>query len=428
MGALAETNVASRFPEDVWDGDWSLPNLRSLWLDKSLVQQWGDVAAFCELCPQLQWLSLARTRMVPLRRGVAIAPPAGLSPGVPDNRIVLQPFVCQVKTLALTSTLVSWETLLALDQAGMFPCLEQLHLAQNNLTEGIPDMDQNPFPNLKSLVLDDNGIRDWRVLQRAITTFPNLEQLHLNSNLLGETLEGLADAAADQTPRRLTGLFLNENPLASWRAVGAISGYAVLELKAQRTPLTEGESPLASPMLLRQVLIALMPTCLRLNASEVTVKERTAAERYFLSVAAQGSNPMIQGLAEACDLSAHISRLRGIHGDVVGGDVTEEAQASRSTLQHSLVEVTLRPVGAAILDQPPPTKRVPHTMTVGELKRLSHTLFKKVPMDRILLVLADPALPFGIPLDDESRELGFFGVGDGTEIRVDDAADHVGKK
>ena len=53
------------------------------------------------------------------------------------------------------------------------------------------------------------------------------EALHLNNNLLGESLaateltakwpgiEGLTAAAADQTPRRLTGLFLNENQLAA---------------------------------------------------------------------------------------------------------------------------------------------------------------------------------------------------------------------
>lgn len=58
-------------------------------------------------------------------------------------------------------------------------------------------------------------------------------------------IEGLTAAAADQTPRRLTGLFLNENqlaaaqkqssgavPEASWRSIGALASYALLELKA----------------------------------------------------------------------------------------------------------------------------------------------------------------------------------------------------
>merc|ERR1711920_958635 len=102
------------------------------------------------------------------------------------------------------------------------------------------------------------------------------------------------------------------------------------------------------------------------NASEVTVKERTAAERYFLGLAQSQDSRLIQQLSEGCDISAHIARLKSIHGEVVGGGASEESQASRSALMNALVEVILRPVGAAIVEQPPITKRVPHTMTVGE--------------------------------------------------------------
>merc|ERR1711870_208340 len=111
---------------------------------------------------------------------------------------------------------------------------------------------------------------------------------------------------ADQTPRMLTALFLNENSLSSWQSIGALSTYALLELKAQRIPLTEGSEPVASPLLLRQVLIALMPMLMRLNASEVTAKERTAAERYFLTMAQLQDNRMIKELSETCEISAHV--------------------------------------------------------------------------------------------------------------------------
>ena len=29
--------------EDVWEGDWSLPNLKSFWLDRTLLGEWADV-------------------------------------------------------------------------------------------------------------------------------------------------------------------------------------------------------------------------------------------------------------------------------------------------------------------------------------------------------------------------------------------------
>lgn len=436
--SLAESALESRYPDDVWEGDWSLPSLKSLWLDKTLLRDWRDVAAICERCPQLEWLSLARTRLGAPPQGPGPMPEPEGAPAPEVTRLALAPFTSQLKTLILNSTMVTWQDILAVDASGLFPHLEHLHLAQNRLTEGIPaelgasasqdevEGTRRPLARLRTLVLDGNAIQDWRVLRRAVSAFSSLEALHLNANRLGESLDGLSDVAADRTPRRLTSLYLNENRLSSWAAVGALADYALLELKAQRNPLTEGEAAVASTQLLRQILIALMPTLLRLNASEVTVKERAAAEKYFLAIAQQDGHSVMQGLGETCDTRAHIERLRALHGDVVGGGLSETAQATRSALVHSLVEITLRPVGAAILDQPPTKKRVPHTMTVGELKRLSQKLFKQVPLPRIRLLLADGV--HGFPLEDDTRELGFYGVCDGADVNVDDAADATGSK
>jgi len=291
--------------------------------------------------------------------------------------------------------------------------------------QGVPDLEA-AMPQLKSLVLDDNGISDWGVLRRAVTAFPGLEVLHLNANLLGSEseIESLMTMGADQTPRRLTALCLNENKLSSWRAVGALTSYALLELKLQRNPLTEGsggEKPCTPPQLLRQVLIALMPSLLRLNASEVSVKERKSAERFFLS-AVQRDN-VFDGLKDTCDVDTLIKRLKEIHGDVATAIGTEEEQANRASLAHNLVTVKIRPFGTAIIEQQMHTKKLPHSMTVAELKRLCFSLFKKVPLDSMKLLFNDPSLPFGIPFEDDSRDLGFYGVSDTSEIHVHDTRD-----
>jgi hypothetical protein len=422
--SFADTCLESRYPENVWEGDWSLPNCRSLWLDKTLLTEWAEVVAICELCPQLEWLSLAKNRLRSVPESGILGDLREAPEKPPDMRLVLTPFNSKVRTIVLTDAGITWNDIIALQKGGHFPCLENLHLARNGLQEGIPDFNGVPpaLPRLRSIVLDGNGISDWRVLRRIITAIPTLESLHLNGNLLGETLDGLAEMAADETPRSLVNLFLAENRISSWQAIGALSSYALLELKTQRNPITEGANPLASSQVLRQVLIALMPTLVRLNASEVPQKERTAAERYFLALVKQGS-PVIKALGDTCNVEAHIARLHSIHGEVVAGDVTEEAAASRAAIVNALVEVTLRPIGAAILDQTQVKKRVPHTMTVAELKRLCLSIFKQVPLDRINLILADPGLPFGLPFDDDSRELGFYGICDGAEIRIDDKND-----
>lgn len=95
-----------------------------------------------------------------------------------------------------------------------------------------------------------------------------------------------------------------------------------------------------------------------------------------------------------------------------------------------LVEVTLRPVGAAIVEKPVTKKKarretrrnlphssfgvqcwmwqqrfrdvssvqVPHTMTVAELKRLAHLLFKQVRSCQLLPALVGPTSPGSCPL------------------------------
>lgn len=418
--SLADTNLETRYPEDVWQFDWSLPNLKSLWLDKTLLADWADILSICQLCPRLEWLSLARTRLKPLPQEGATLIPSG-APETSDARIAKGTFACRIQTLVLSSTGITWQDILALDSTGCFPCIEHLHLSQNELSEGVPELccsgdrgTPRALPRLKTLMLDGNGVSDWFVLHRAIAAFPTLESLHLSGNSLGGTLQGLADMSANAAPRCLTSLSLNENRLSSWQAVGALSAYALLELKVQRNPLTEGERPAASPQLLRQVLVALMPTLTRLNASEVTARERLAAERYFLALAQNRDHEIIRALNESCNVESHAARLQSIYAEVTG---------------EFLVEVTLQPFGAEILEQKSVMKKVPHIMTIIQLKTLAWQAFgEKIPLERLQLLLVDPAVPFGVAFADESRELGFYGVQDGARFRVDDSGDAQGDK
>ena len=92
-------------------------------------------------------------------------------------------------------------------------------------------------------------------------------------------------------------------------------------------------------------------------------KERTASERYFLSICATETSPVIKALAETCDVQANITRLMKIHGEIVAaGDATEEAQAARAAINKNLVEVRLRRGAAANrrgAPQAPSAKREP---------------------------------------------------------------------
>merc|ERR1711988_1630466 len=112
--SLAETCLESRYPDNVWVGDWSLPSLRSLWLDKTLLTEWADILAICELCPQLEWLSLAKNRLSRVPEDGILSAPRGAPEKPRQMALVLEPFTSKVKTLVLTQTGVTWQDVLAL--------------------------------------------------------------------------------------------------------------------------------------------------------------------------------------------------------------------------------------------------------------------------------------------------------------------------
>lgn len=420
---FSDTSLSGRYPDDVWEGDWSLPNVKLAWLGKTLLNEWADVLAINELCPNLDFLSLQGNRMVqPDGPDLGVPRFAPASPCV--SRIAMAPFASRVTTLQLGSTHVTWEHLVRADIGRHFKCLTHLSLEENRLIEGVPEDLVGVLPALQILNLAGNGIRDWRVLQRVARAFPTLKELHLQDNLLGETMEGMADVAADQTPRRLTVLNLNRNKISTWAQFGALTEYALLELKIQHNPIIEGDAAVTSWQVLRQVAIALMPTILRFNSGEVVVWERKHCEIHLCVLADQGSS-IVDGLRETCNIDAHLERLRAMH--CYERNPTNPADTSENTMAHQLFEVRLQPFGAEILGMNEVKKKLPGTMTVGELKKLCFKLFKqKIPLDRIKLVWVDGIMNF--PLDLEHRELSFFGLVDGCVIRVDDVKDLTGDK
>merc|ERR1719265_2903689 len=114
--SLAETCLESRYPENVWAGDWSLPNLKSLWLDKTLLTDWADVLAILELSPQLEWLSLAQCRLNRVPPNGVLPPPRDKPENPREMALVLPcgPRTSKLRTLILTETGVTWQDVIAL--------------------------------------------------------------------------------------------------------------------------------------------------------------------------------------------------------------------------------------------------------------------------------------------------------------------------
>lgn len=112
--------------------------------------------------------------------------------------------------------------------------------------------------------------------------------------------------------------------------------------------------------------------------------------------------------------------MEKVHGE---GLVVQQGAAAGAGFASTLVELTIQPEAGCIIHMPPVKKKLPHTMLIKDLKLFCHAVFgKKLPVADMKLCFIDPDMPIGsvFDLSDEYRELGFFGVAEGYEIRVDE--------
>jgi hypothetical protein len=132
-------------------------------LTNNLLGDWTRVAEITNTLAELNILRLSRNRFAPFQ-------------GLPDH---LGDAFCNVHTLSLTRTLISWRDVLNLDP--YLGNLENLMLAHNKITTYAVGDDPSAFyvtgfKKLKFLSLEGNGITGWR----EITRFSKLPQYSLS--------------------------------------------------------------------------------------------------------------------------------------------------------------------------------------------------------------------------------------------------------
>ncbi|PFH34817.1 CAP-Gly domain-containing protein [Besnoitia besnoiti] len=261
---------------------------------------------------------------------------------------------------------------------------------------------------------------------------------------------------SEEQRERVTELCLEDNCLDAWETVTWLARlFPRLErLMLQGNPLLvqpsanarDKPAPVAagfgasSPQ--RQVMIALFPNLKVLSGGTVSKADRCAAERYTLSLLhrirraneegefsalpvplglVEVLRPPAQGVDQTCSVhEALLDRLTKAHGDFsLGG---EFCRGGGAVLASMLIEVFLQPDAAAIFHKLPVKKRVPKSMRVRDLKTLCMRLFG-LPVAHTELLYNDGHMPVSTPLDDDAASLDFFGVGDGSVVRVQDKSE-----
>lgn len=359
------------------------PNLEALLLEQSLLSSWEPVVEALQNLPALTTLSLSDNRVGHVRGSLA------------------GPF--KLKVLVLNGCGVGWEDCVELQKA--CPSLDELYLRNNAM--GLPPAGTH-WAGVTNLVLDDNNISDWGVLESVTAAFPDLKTLQLNDNAL---FEGVPEKIV--VPAGLTSLSLGNNLVATFAELGRLIGTE--PLSSQLTSFRAAENPLSVEVFFRQLIIAVMPNLVELNGSAVKPRERVNGERTLLSLD-------VQGKAEASMMDpdgTHRARLRAVHGDGIAG--SEEV----GNLSNSLVKVELVPVAANIVGRPSVTKKVPNFLEISEFKVLVHKLFK-VPLETLRLVFHEDGAVAATALED--GDLRAYGIMDGCQVQVQDTSDDFESK
>lgn len=414
----------------------------NLWAD------WEELGRLARQLPRLEVLHLNSNLMMPLP---ALAPASPLRAGAfPALRVLV------LNNCGITA----WPTVLNLERC--LPCLEELGLAQNDLShsdlglalqerrqqqreaeaeavaEGGPaGVGRHPvFYRLQSLDLSGTGLLRWGQVA-LLKGLPALCALSLNENELeavGPDEEAGEEEGGEEGMMgfaRLESLQLSCNRIERWRSIDALNALPCLRsLRFTSNPLVRGMGQSEA----RQLLIARVAGLTRLNGAEVSQRERADAEKSYLRRVGRELG-RIAGEEKDMDREARLQGAKGAHprwaellrrhGDALGmgpdgalgGSAASAAGlgggGAGAGLAREMLSVTLVSMAAASMTMAPVAKRLPGSLTVAQLKQLCHKLFGLEPALQVLYYRADADSAQGAPptmLDADDETLAYFGL------------------
>ncbi|CUG92518.1 Hypothetical protein, putative [Bodo saltans] len=296
-----------------------------------------------------------------------------------------------------------------------FEKLDELHLDSNGIScllEGGEEGTNWSLPSVTALSLAHNSFTSWKTsgLNNALEhCFPSLKKLYLTGNQFPNIAED--DVPSLAFMRSLSLLCLNDN--------NHLTSPDNLTYIRQLCPTMDTFRitysfmyPTFNESLARMMVVASIPQISTLNRAAVRPKERTDSELFYVQ----------RGLSETDEqkrtaLYPFTMELREKHKDVVLALIKEGETASSGA--HVMLELRLKCDGFEDAK-----KTLPSSLPVGKLKALVRTVFGVDAAYQVLSYWSgDGALAVPpTPLDNELQSLAYFGVGNGSIIRVQDTS------
>lgn len=240
--------------------------IRELDLGSNPLGTWEPVVKIATQLPALTSITLDKIPLAPLDV-------------LPDGFATT---FAKLATLCLNDTGMAWGQLLLI--AGSMPALTELHFASNKVASLQPPTGADVVASLggvHSLYLEDNLLDSWESVL-PIAQLPKLSLLNLNHNQIASVPPHAGDASAGFGV--LKHLMLRANPIKEWASIDALDTFPQLtEMRLAELPLIKDSSGAVA----RRTIIARLGKLVALNGSEVRVRERDDAERFYLRAVAQ---------------------------------------------------------------------------------------------------------------------------------------------
>ncbi|XP_034610311.1 tubulin-specific chaperone cofactor E-like protein isoform X1 [Trachemys scripta elegans] len=225
-------------------------------LSDNKLDSWHEVSKIVSNVPHLEFLNLSSN---PLNLSVLERTCAGSFAGV--------------RKLVLNNSKASWETVHTILQE--LPDLEELFLCLNDYET----VSCSPVccQSLKLLHITDNNLQDWTEIRKLGIMFPSLDTLVLANNHL-TTIEESNDSLARLFPN-LRSVSLHRSGLHCWEDIDKLNSFPKLEeVRLLGIPLLQSYTTEER----RKLLIARLPSIIKLNGSVITDGEREDSERFFI--------------------------------------------------------------------------------------------------------------------------------------------------
>ncbi|XP_054758777.2 tubulin-specific chaperone E-like [Lytechinus pictus] len=393
--ALHEMRISRAGDEKVAE---RLPNMKELDVSKNLLPSWEELSKITASMQKLKILNVSENRFV-----------------LPTSPSTLCTAFYALEELSLNRCNITWKELLM--SSTMWPKLKKLHACYNRIANLDKPL-EGTFDHLELLNVEGNQIETWEgVLQ--LGHLPRLEGLILNNNSIPNI--SFEDASMDGKTkyfRSLKSLSLHNNRISEWNSVNELRKLQCLdEVNMKRNPLVQNEK--ASTV--RGLLIAKLPSLCHCNHSAVSEAERKGSEidymkKYHEDWLKNGGGKDQPGSNLQADFIRNHPMYTAIIKKYGAPEVSDDSQSKPGALKSSLLEL--------ILSCPQHTtkksikKKLPVTMDITKVKGMIQKLFKVDVADQKLSYLS-PKLPDQeIPLDNDLRQLGFFGVESGNTIMI----------